>query len=152
MIRNSPPSDGEESIGTEEMKVGAADTHVATTIARGIESRPGEHTPLFAGEESPSAKGTTAYNSIEDVEGQEAGLKPKANGIRGVMVRTKEQGHRILSWISNPKSWNPQAIWSYGVRQPVGYVPAVILGLLLNILDALSYGEYKIRILVGNSH
>lgn len=152
MIRNSPPSDGEESIGAEEMKVGAADTHIAATIARGVISRPGEHTPLFAGEGSPSAKGTTAYNSIGDVEGQEEGLKLKANGIRGVMVRTKEHGHRVLSWISNPKSWSPQAVWLYGVRQPVGYVPAVILGLLLNILDALSYGEYKIRILIGDSH
>lgn len=150
MIRNSPPSDDEESIGTEEIKVGAADTHVAT-IARGIIPRPGERTPLLAGPEIPSARVTTAYNSIQDVEGQEEGLKPKANGIRGAVVRTKEQGHRVLSWISNPKSWDPWAIWSHGVRRPVGYVPAVILGLLLNILDALSYGEYKIRVLIGDS-
>ena len=135
-------------IGTEEIKVGAAHTRVAK-IERRVISRPGEHTPLFDGRGIPSAKGTTAYNSIEDLEGQEEGLKSKATGIRGAIVRRKEQGHRVLSWIFNPKSWNPWAIWSYGVRQPAGYVPAVILGLLLNILDALSYGEYSTCVLIG---
>lgn len=151
MIRNSPPSDDEESLGTEEMKFGAADVQVATTIARAVISRRGERTPLLSGKRIPGATGTTVYNSIEDIEGQEESLKPKAHGIRGAIIRTKEQGHRVMSWISSPKSWNPQAIWSHGVRQPVGYVPAVILGLLLNILDALSYGEYNIRVLIRDS-
>ena len=149
MIRNSPPVDDQESIGTEEVKVGPVDTFVAT-IARGIISQPGEDTPLFAVQGIPSTKGTTAYNSIEDLEGQEDGLKPNPDGLSGAIVRTKEQGHRVLAWISNPQSWNPWAIWSYGVQQPLGYVPAVVLGLLLNVLDALSYGEYNTRFINGH--
>lgn len=32
-------------------------------------------------------------------------------------------------------------IWREAVVVPVGYIPAVILGLLLNLLDAISYGK-----------
>jgi SulP family sulfate permease len=46
----------------------------------------------------------------------------------------------ITRIVFNPKRWNRKAIWQNAVVEPVGYLPAVILGLLLNILDALSYG------------
>ncbi|KAI9804292.1 MAG: hypothetical protein M1833_007099 [Piccolia ochrophora] len=38
------------------------------------------------------------------------------------------------------KSWDAYTIWSLAVVRPASFVPSVILGLLLNILDALSYG------------
>lgn len=31
--------------------------------------------------------------------------------------------------------------WLHWIRQPISYIPAVILGLLLNLLDAISYGK-----------
>ncbi|KAI9486113.1 MAG: sulfate transporter family-domain-containing protein [Benjaminiella poitrasii] len=37
---------------------------------------------------------------------------------------------------SNPKRW----IMKNCIKQPINYIPAVILGLLLNLLDAISYG------------
>lgn len=46
----------------------------------------------------------------------------------------------IMRTIASPKSWDQKAIWKRGVVQPFGYLPAVLLGTLLNILDALSYG------------
>jgi SulP family sulfate permease len=46
----------------------------------------------------------------------------------------------IAQTVLNPKRWNRKAILQTAVVEPVGYLPAVILGLLLNILDALSYG------------
>lgn len=36
--------------------------------------------------------------------------------------------------LKNPK------IWMHCLTQPISYIPAVILGLLLNLLDAISYG------------
>lgn len=39
-----------------------------------------------------------------------------------------------------PKSWSARGIWREAVVHPVSLLPAVFLGLLLNILDALSYG------------
>ena len=40
----------------------------------------------------------------------------------------------------NPKTWDRQTVWQKGIVHPVSLLPAVLLGLLLNILDALSYG------------
>jgi SulP family sulfate permease len=40
----------------------------------------------------------------------------------------------------NPKAWNGKAIWAHAVTKPVKTLPAVVLGLLLNVLDALAYG------------
>lgn len=37
---------------------------------------------------------------------------------------------------------NKKKLWENVVVKPVGYVPAVVLGLLLNVLDGLSYGPY----------
>ncbi|EPS42819.1 hypothetical protein H072_3208 [Dactylellina haptotyla CBS 200.50] len=42
--------------------------------------------------------------------------------------------------IASPKSWDKRAIWRNAVVAPVSTLPAVILGLLLNVLDGLSYG------------
>lgn len=48
----------------------------------------------------------------------------------------------IIPVISNPKRWDRQALWQNVVVAPVACLPAVVVGLLLNILDALSYGEH----------
>ncbi|CCX32397.1 Similar to Uncharacterized protein C24H6.11c; acc. no. Q09764 [Pyronema omphalodes CBS 100304] len=45
----------------------------------------------------------------------------------------------ILKLYDKPK-WSSRDIWEKGIVQPVQYLPAVFLGLLLNILDGLSYG------------
>jgi SulP family sulfate permease len=42
--------------------------------------------------------------------------------------------------VANPKAWDRRVIWQEGVIRPISSIPAVVLGLLLNILDALSYG------------
>jgi len=56
---------------------------------------------------------------------------------------------RVVRVVTNPKSWNTHDVWNYGIRQPGSYIPPVLLGLLLNILDALSYG--MILFPLGNS-
>lgn len=61
--------------------------------------------------------------------------------------------HRVLTWpktrtLGLAKSvfpheggrLNKRELWKSIVVKPVGYVPAVVLGLLLNVLDGLSYG------------
>ncbi|KAK5160093.1 hypothetical protein LTS14_002200 [Recurvomyces mirabilis] len=52
--------------------------------------------------------------------------------------------HRIVSTtrqtVLNPKSWDPRAIGQTIIVEPAKMLPAVFLGLLLNLLDALSYG------------
>lgn len=37
--------------------------------------------------------------------------------------------------------WTRELVWDKCVAAPVSYLPAVVLGLLLNLLDAVSYGK-----------
>ena len=45
-----------------------------------------------------------------------------------------------ISTLLNPRRWNAKAIVRNGIVAPLTMLPAVFLGLLLNVLDALSYG------------
>ena len=56
--------------------------------------------------------------------------------------RFKDQSGTFFSTLAHPKRWNRRAMWNTAVVQPVSTLPAVFLGWLLNILDALSYGEF----------
>jgi SulP family sulfate permease len=55
----------------------------------------------------------------------------------------------ILPVIGNPKRWDRRALWDNVVVAPVACLPAVVVGLLLNILDALSYGEHHKTVFAG---
>lgn len=67
----------------------------------------------------------------------------QVGGVRGVIQRTT--GHVEAFWrtATSPKTWSPKSIgkaaWS-STAAVVGTLPAVFLGWLLNVLDALSYG------------
>ena len=135
LIRNSPPTE-EESQGTgEEESPTTAGVH-PVTVREGIISQPSERTPLLGKK--------TAYESIKDLEGQQVGEFKPENHIKAVLQRSKKNTARIVRVATNPKSWDQQRILKYGVRQPASFVPPVMLGLLLNILDALSYGELEL--------
>ncbi|KAK0365635.1 hypothetical protein LTR02_014244 [Friedmanniomyces endolithicus] len=49
-------------------------------------------------------------------------------------------GLKFRHVVLNPKSWDMRAIGRTVVLRPASMLPAVFLGLLLNLLDALSYG------------
>lgn len=103
------------------------------TILDEPEPRDSERTSLLSKTRSRSPHG---YGAVEDIENQgftaPRPAKFFAKGTANVAKWT-----RILS---NPKSWDRRAIWQEGVVHPLSLIPAVLLGLLLNILDALSYG------------
>lgn len=54
--------------------------------------------------------------------------------------------------IASPKTWNARTLWGSVIAKPASYIPAVILGLLLNVLDALSYGEHSTCMVAPSSH
>jgi SulP family sulfate permease len=62
---------------------------------------------------------------------------PKVNKILSKQIR---RGRRVAHLITSPKKWNKEVIWHKTVVEPAGFLPAVVLGALLNVLDALSYG------------
>lgn len=134
MIRNSPPIE-EDSDETDEDE-SPADTEVhPVTVREGIISQPSEQTTLLVKR--------TAYGSIKDLEGQRVARPGPMNRFRDAIQQSKTQIARTVRMASHPKSWNRQEVLKYGVRIPASFVPCVLLGLLLTILDALSYGEPK---------
>ncbi|KAL4730084.1 hypothetical protein ACLX1H_002114 [Fusarium chlamydosporum] len=76
--------------------------------------------------------------SYSDLEGQKS--QSKASWFNGFV----EVGHRMeerMSVAINPKKWDRKALWNNAILTPTACLPAVAVGLLLNILDALSYGK-----------
>lgn len=136
MIRNSPPTedDSQDTDGEEAYITAGA---YPVTVSEGIISQPSERTSLL--------KKRTAYGSIKDLESQKSHWKDGPTTFSIAVRQCRGNTAGLIRKATNPKSWNRQNIWQFGFRQPLGYVPPVILGLLLNILDALSYGEIETR-------
>ncbi|KAM7207695.1 cyclic nucleotide-binding domain containing protein [Naviculisporaceae sp. PSN 640] len=63
----------------------------------------------------------------------------KTQVVESVRQKRSQVG-RALRAVRDPKRWNRHTLWENLVVAPVVCMPAVIVGLLLNILDALSYG------------
>lgn len=86
--------------------------------------------------------------SYSDLEGQKS--QSKASWFNGFV----EVGHRMeerMSVAINPKKWDRKALWNNAILTPTACLPAVAVGLLLNILDALSYGMLpELATLQGN--
>lgn len=81
------------------------------------------------------SKSTQDYGT-SDIENQGATIKRSPN----ILAKGLSSVALFSRTLSTPKSWNRRAIWEEAVVYPASLVPAVLLGLLLNILDALSYG------------
>lgn len=103
-----------------------------------------ERTPLLPRERLPSSR-KQQYGSAGELEGQPADQKSS-----NIAVWDRLSAHHCPSFyaaatrtartMSNPKSWNLPKIYQTVLVRPASTLPAVFLGLLLNLLDALSYG------------
>ncbi|OAQ91922.1 sulfate transporter family protein [Purpureocillium lilacinum] len=94
-----------------------------------------EETPLLG----ESAQ--VLYDHAVDEEGQKK--PPTRRWLSGLSERgQKIHGHvaNAVAVAANPRRWDHRAIWRNLIVEPVSCLPAVAVGLLLNILDALSYG------------
>lgn len=136
---------------TEMIRVAPPDcNHPSASPDTAIPESPG-HPPEFAigGDSSPYDNEETSllrwssrspyrnnYGSVGDVENQWF-HQWKSQRFFPLARKT---GEGLLQLIRAPKMWDGKTIWRNGVIYPLGLLPAVFLGLLLNILDALSYG------------
>lgn len=98
-----------------------------------------EASPLLPRERLSSSR-KQAYNDAPGVEDQTGS---KAGGWRLVGHRypsIRDLGSRARRTVLNPKAWHARQIAQDVIVRPVSMLPAVFLGVLLNLLDALSYG------------
>lgn len=141
MLRRSPPQSGvitTEGSQTRHVTIGKADPPT-TTQSHVIEEEE-DHVDIFPNERTSLLHGSSYDRRAHDLEGQK---KPRKTFFR----RVADNGKRLESNVSyaaavvfNPRRWDHRIIWQNAVVDPVSCLPAVAVGLLLNILDALSYG------------
>ena len=139
MIRTSPRSEGDSTQEVHEVTSDEADDETGdTSFAHEDSLEDTERTALIRGRSTQKAYQT--YDGSGDVEGQKGELErtkaPFAEAFHDVAGKFRHGGYIL----SNPRAWNPRIVWRKVVVHPLSLLPAVFLGLLLNILDALSYG------------
>ncbi|MCJ1287118.1 hypothetical protein MMC26_006466 [Xylographa opegraphella] len=99
-----------------------------------------ERTPLLRSKSIRASQEYQDYSSFRDLESLGQGREGNLANHQQNISSSREQSIQTASVQFNPRTWNRRKVWHVIVLRPVGYVPAIALGLLLNILDALSYG------------
>ncbi|KAL9614841.1 MAG: hypothetical protein Q9167_000674 [Letrouitia subvulpina] len=127
-------TDEEEESVTRHPNIGAV------TVQEGIISQPTEATALLLKKVAHGSDPQT-YGSVPDIESQRGRRKSPQTRIRHFSADLKDQGISVARRFLRPSSWDRHKAWDQVVSKPASYIPPVILGLLLNILDALSYGQ-----------
>jgi SulP family sulfate permease len=152
MLKRSPPStllpdrseDAEPNEDTHSQhsytEEGSSENSRLIITSTGLKIDATERTPLLAKYPGSTQHHPNYIGGEQDVEGQEVRRRASWPKLRHVVMWPKERGLDIAKIVMNPKAWDRKVIWQRTVAEPIGYLPAVILGLLLNILDALSYG------------
>ena len=146
MIRDANAADGNGNNNHKDLHSDNEDSGhensdaQAVTVRNGIISQPGEGTALLRSKATLASHSNQQYGSVQDVESQRNNHQGAFHHFRTTLSRSKTTAISIARVIARPKTWDARAIWKRGIIQPAGYIPAITLGLLLNILDALSYG------------
>ncbi|KAK3061313.1 hypothetical protein LTS18_006547, partial [Coniosporium uncinatum] len=132
LIQTSPPNERVEESDNEDNEDAEVDRRGVPEISPAPRSSPtlNERSPLI-----PKAT-TTSYKSGDHEEPSAGGQSLRK---RRTVEKVKDFTGNTFRTMTSAKTWNVQnvrqgavAVWATG--------PAVFLGLLLNILDALSYG------------
>lgn len=101
---------------------------------------PTEHTPLLQKSQEADSEQEEDLKADGDIEGQDSPRK-KPNTLQSLARDGRRRCTAFTGTVTNPKSWSTRAIWQFGVKEPASLIPCVFLGVLLNVLDALSYGR-----------
>ncbi|KAF3928847.1 hypothetical protein ABW20_dc0101353 [Dactylellina cionopaga] len=84
----------------------------------------------------------TSYHSIspDEVEAQTSNGTTRKFGPTAARPSKSAYMRSLAMRVASPKSWDRRTIWRNAIVAPISTLPAVVLGLLLNVLDGLSYG------------
>jgi SulP family sulfate permease len=138
MIRNLPPAAQEAEQDDDFIGKPSAGPRPVSVHEGYIFQQPHEGTALL--QKIASGK-PYPHTSFRDVESLENRYRVRFHEAREAIIRWKDRGLRSGKVILSPKSWDKRTVFKNVVVKPASYVPAIMLGLLLNILDALSYGD-----------
>ncbi|KAL8736221.1 MAG: hypothetical protein Q9166_000376 [cf. Caloplaca sp. 2 TL-2023] len=143
MFKNNTPPTGEGNSSTESDNRSISDLGVgAVVVSEGIISQPNEETALLLKKQAcVTINNHHHHGSVLDLESQKNGQVTITEGrVQKVLTATVEHYRSATTTVFHPKSWNSKIICKKDLLKPASYTLPVILGLMLNILDALSYG------------
>lgn len=146
---NTPPKSSQEEEGEAEDLDGNWDDESPRQrrlilTANGALTEPTERTSLLGKHTIFETHHPDWIRGEQDVERQVVKRGPAWPKLRNVVNWPREKGFNVARKIVDPRAWDGKAIYQHAVKEPVVALPAVILGVLLNILDALSYGMLKL--------
>ncbi|KAK8126448.1 sulfate transporter family protein [Apiospora kogelbergensis] len=134
MLKHSPPqTDNEMDMEDESRMTGPRERRARPTTR--LDSR--KKASLVLDIDGPPASSEIA--DLSDLESQKPGHQGWGRSYGSMRGAATERLQGVVS-VLNPKTWDKKAILEEAVMHPLRCLPSVIVGLLLNILDALSYG------------
>ena len=137
MIRNSTILEGDSlELAEDHQSNGDAVSIMGQPISPDIH----EETPLMNGKSQSKQRCVTSYGAIHDIESLDSSGKGTMHATRELINNLDERAAKLSRVIFDVKRWDWKAVWRIVAVEPVGFIPAIALGLLLNVLDALSYG------------
>jgi len=140
MIRKSRSNlrlNGEEA-GQKQKETEEAERQPEDTSDQ-LDRPPDEQTLLLAKPSQP-ADHSLKPSQAHDVESQ-VGRAKKRTKFRQLLSEAQGQVGNAWYILKNPKGWDRRVVFRKFIKDPVGLLPCVFLGVLLNVLDALSYGN-----------
>lgn len=144
LLRRSPPqheedddSDAQSSISETVLDQDVVSNGRLIITQNGVERDTTERTPLMSKSAYKTAQHPDWIHGEQDVESQAVTRKISWPKLRNVA----EKGADAVKIVFHPKRWDRRTILK-GAKAPFQYLPAIVLGILLNILDALSYGRF----------
>ena len=144
MFKRTPPS-GENNSSIDQANTTIDDSRfAAVTVREGIISQPTEQTALLLEQQVHRLNLNNRHSYLGDLENQKRSQHTTTETrFRNILTAMTGYSRTATARLLHPKSWQSRAVWRQGLLKPASYIPAVILGLLLNILDALSYGQWE---------
>ncbi|KAI4223731.1 MAG: hypothetical protein L6R36_005197 [Xanthoria steineri] len=141
MFKSAPSTDGDDPCVNDEDECIDGTRLGAVTVQEGIISQPTEQTALLLREQAHRSNVKNRQSYVGDLENQKSNQHTATERrFRKVLAATAGYSKGAFTKIIHPKSWKTKIVWDEALLKPASYIPSVILGLLLNILDALSYG------------
>ncbi|MCJ1380495.1 hypothetical protein MMC17_003600 [Xylographa soralifera] len=139
MIKNKPPSKEEQSPSNRMCGHGNLGVRVQETRNAEL-SQYHERSSLLHSNSILTSQKYQSYTSFRDLESLNQGREGNLAKLQRNFASSRDQSVHIAHVLFSPKTWDGRKVWQVIVLRPIGYIPAIVLGLLLNILDALSYG------------
>ena len=159
LLRNSPPDGSREEVGNathngvsrssaEDDDEESADGDGVSGVRLARETSRLETVPELDEQTPLLSNSTSKQSSSQESRGlREADLESQGpwrpSTLRRLGRRVGSRAAEYATVLSSPSKWDGRAIWRGAVVKPASYLPAVLVGLLLNILDALSYGVFS---------